>query len=174
MQWLNEPMKWVEDGGKITVHADPGTDTWREPKEGGIRSKGHFRYQPVEGDFTAEVSISGDYKDLYDQAGIMVMLDDHTWMKCGVEFVHDVQHASVVMTREWSDWSIVALDNPPTTHIRAERKGHLLFIYYSLDKKDYRLMRKGYFADSQLLNVGIMAASPQKGFTVVFENFQLT
>lgn len=175
MQWLNEPTTWRQESDTLTIAANPHTDTWREPKEGGIRSSGHFYYDSVEGDFRMEVMVAGDYRELYDQAGLMARVDEMTWMKCGVEFVHGVQHASVVMTRNWSDWSILALDNPSCVWIRVERKGAMLFVYYSLDGVAFSLMRKGYFSDAATVQAGIMIAAPQdRGFTAVFEGFRMT
>lgn len=174
MQWLNEPASWRLEDDTILVTANPHTDTWREPKEGGIRSSGHFYFGRVEGDFRIEVGFSGEYRELYDQAGIMLRVDDRTWMKCGVELVHGVQHASVVMTREWSDWSILAIGNPEKIWIRVERKGAMLFVYYSLDGSSFTLMRKGYFSDAQAVDAGIMIAAPQeKGFSAVFEGLSI-
>ena len=175
MQWQNEPSRWKAGGGLITVYADPGTDTWREPKEGGIRDSGHFYCKMVEGDFTAEVKVAGEYVGLYDQAGLMVRAGETNWMKCGIEYVHGIQHASAVITREWSDWSILALDNPPEAWFRVTRQGKMLYVYYSLDGDRFSLMRKAYFGDFLSVDTGIMIASPQdKGFRVVFEDLKIT
>ena len=39
-------------------------------------------------------------------------------MKCGIELVDGVQHASVVVTREYSDWSVVPLPRRPAREPR--------------------------------------------------------
>jgi len=57
MQWLNEP-------------SDRDTDFWRITHDGFIRDTGHFYYQSMTGNFIAEVKVIGEYKDLYDQAGL--------------------------------------------------------------------------------------------------------
>ena len=76
MHWYNEPAAWAAEGDIITVTADPGTDFWRKTHYGFIRDNGHFYYQEVSGDFRCEVKVSGRYAALYDQAGLMVRVDE--------------------------------------------------------------------------------------------------
>jgi uncharacterized protein len=52
-----------------------------------VRDSGHFRFDRVSSDFTAQVTVSGDYRELYDQAGLMLRLDAEHWLKAGVEYV---------------------------------------------------------------------------------------
>ena len=109
MHWYNEPAVWAANGDTFTVTAEHDTDFWRKTHYGFIRDNGHFYYQEVSGDFRCEVKVSGGYAALYDQAGLMVRLDAETWLKCGIEFVEGVQYVSAVVTRDFSDWSVVAL-----------------------------------------------------------------
>ena len=174
MKWINEPSKWTNENNTLTIHAEPGSDIWRQPIEGGIRDKVHRYVQAVEGDFTATVKFKADYASLYDQVGLFVGASETVWIKCGVEFVHDVKHASTVVTREWSDWSIQALDDPEWVWIKVERKGVMLFVYFSLDGEDFSLMRKAYFSENDVLDVGIMAGTPKgERLTAVFEDFNI-
>ena len=109
MDWLNEPPDWSEDGGVLTVVTGEKTDFWRETHYGFIRDDGHFRHVAAEGDFTAEVAFRGDYRELYDQAGLMLRLDERNWIKAGIEFVAGRRMLSVVVTRDFSDWSTMPL-----------------------------------------------------------------
>lgn len=176
MQWLNEPAAFSDEGGRITVRAQPQTDFWRVTHDGGVRDSGHFYYRPVSGDFTAAVRFSAAYRDLYDQAGLMLRVDEAHWIKCGVEFTDGRQNASVVVTREFSDWSIVPLaDSPETFWLRVEREGVTCSVYYSLDGAGYQMLRQAYFTDRPSVDVGLMVCSPTgEGVTAVFEDFTLT
>jgi len=91
MQWYNEPPFWSEQEQKITVTAGVKTDFWRKTHYGFIRDNGNFYYQELTGDFTATVKITGQYEVLYDQAGLMIRLDEETCLKCGIEFVEGVR-----------------------------------------------------------------------------------
>jgi regulation of enolase protein 1 (concanavalin A-like superfamily) len=127
----------------------------------------------VSGDFTAEVKISGQYAALYDQAGLMVRLDEIVWLKCGIELLDGVQQVSAVVTRDFSDWSVIALPhNPPSIWIRLLRRGDTIEIYYSLDGMAYTLFRQTHLTPAPAVSVGLMACSPTgKGFPVTFEGF---
>ena len=125
---------WAADGDTITVTAEPDTDFWRKTHYGFIRDNGHFYYQEVAGDFRCEVKVSGGYAALYDQAGLMVRLDDETWLKCGIEFVEGVRYVSAVVTRDFSDWSVVALPGSPAAlWLRVVRTGPAIEISYALE-----------------------------------------
>ena len=173
--WLNEPAKWDEAGGTITITVEPKTDFWRKTHNGAIRDNGHFRYQEVSGDFLAQVKIVGQYIARYDQAGIMVRADGTTWLKCGIEYVDGVQNASAVATRDYSDWSVVPLQPAPdSTWFRVKRSGSTLEVGYSLDGASWTMIRTAHLTDKSSVQVGLMAAAPEgDGFPVTFSGFSL-
>jgi regulation of enolase protein 1 (concanavalin A-like superfamily) len=49
---------------------------------------------------------------LYDQAGLMVRVDEANWVKGGMD-VGGVRQVSAVVTREYSDWSVAPLPGNP-------------------------------------------------------------
>ncbi len=178
MEWYNKPLQWEanEENTLVRVNADPKTDFWRITHYGFIRDNGHFYYQKIEGDFLIEVKISGEYTALYDQAGIMIRLDEKYWIKSGIEFVNGVQQVSAVVTREYSDWSIAPLPhNPPSIWLRCKRQAEAIEIEYSLDGQQYNLLRLAYLSTEPVLAVGIICAAPDgEGFRTTFENLKIT
>ena len=173
MQWLHEPPSWHEQGTTLTVTTGPKTDFWRKTHYGFIRDNGHFYGEPVRGNFVAEVKVSGQYHDLYDHAGLMVRLDEATWIKCGVEFVEGIQHVSAVVTRDYSDWSVIpAPQNPPSVWLRVTRQGDAVEIKYAFDGEHYALLRLAHLTLADTVSIGPMCASPEgNGFMVTFEQF---
>ncbi|RYG21241.1 DUF1349 domain-containing protein, partial [bacterium] len=113
MTWLNEPPRWTDEDGVLSVTTGDRTDFWRTTHYGFIRDDGHVYGRPVEGDFAAEVSFSGEYEALYDQAGLMLRLDERNWIKAGIEFTDGKHHLSAVVTRDFSDWSVLPLPVAP-------------------------------------------------------------
>jgi regulation of enolase protein 1 (concanavalin A-like superfamily) len=87
MDWLNPPPEWGEERGVLTVMTGDRTDFWRKTHYGFVRDDGHFRHVAAPADFSAAVTFRGDYHALYDQAGIMLRLDERNWIKAGIEFV---------------------------------------------------------------------------------------
>jgi uncharacterized protein len=175
MEWYNEPPLWNVKQDTIHITSGAKTDFWRQTHYGFIRDNGHFFYQPIKGDFIIKVKVTGEYKDLYDQAGIMVRLDECNWLKCGIEFVEGVQQVSAVVTRDYSDWSVVPMpDNPASLWVSVTRRGTAVEVQYSLDGKHYSLLRLAYLTSVKTLNVGVMCASPEgNGFSMMFEELQM-
>jgi uncharacterized protein len=175
MEWYNEPPVWNIQGDRIHVTSGAKTDFWRQTHYGFIRDNGHFFYQKVTRDFTVEVKISGEYQELYDQAGIMVRLDEVNWLKCGIEFVHGVQQVSAVVTRDYSDWSVIPMPhNPASLWVRITRRSTAVEVQYSLDGEQYTMLRLAYLTASETVNVGIMCAAPEgNGFPIAFEGFKI-
>lgn len=174
MQWLNEPPRWRHRDEEVQVTVGAGTDFWRKTHYGFIRDNGHFYYTTVTGDFSVEVMVRGAYRALYDQAGLMVRNDDAHWIKTGIEFVHDVQYVSAVVTNDFSDWSVAPLANPAAIWLRLVRKAEAAEIFYSLDGVDYTLLRIAYLRPSPEAMVGVMCAAPDgQGFEVIFDHFSI-
>jgi len=176
MEWLNEPPAWEERGDTLIVTAGPQTDFWRSTHYGFVRDTGHGWFRAWEGDFVARVKVTGAYHDQYDQAGLMIRLEERVWLKCGVEFVDGRQQASAVVTREHSDWSVAPLpDDPHSLWLRVSRTGPDLEVRYSVDGEHYELLRLCRLTDARRLFVGPMCAAPEgTGFEVTFEGFAIS
>jgi hypothetical protein len=98
MKWFNEPASAKQSGDQLIVTTKPKTDYWRKTFCDYVTDNGHSFYLPVTGNFTLESRVAGKYAALYDQAGLMVRIDSGNWLKCGLELVEGVGHASVVVT----------------------------------------------------------------------------
>ncbi|WP_243900163.1 MULTISPECIES: DUF1349 domain-containing protein [Hymenobacter] len=178
MRWQNAPKKSTITANSVQVQVDGGTDFWRVTHYGFIRDNGHFFFQEQEGDFLAKVKVVGQYKELYDQAGLMIRLDEKNWIKTGIEYVKGVQNVSAVVTREVSDWSVVPRqDSPKAMWLTLLRKGDYVEIQYSFDNKEFKMLRLAYFPPTpgKKVQIGLMCAAPDgKGFPVTFEEFSVT
>jgi regulation of enolase protein 1 (concanavalin A-like superfamily) len=174
-QWLNPPKRWKVEGKSLICTADPKTDFWRKTFYGYVTDNGHFYYRRMTGDFTTYVKFTGQYHDLYDQAGLMVRIDAEHWMKCGVEFVEGRRNMSIVYTREYSSWATGRLpDSFDTLWLRVVRKGPALDIFYSLDGLHFVETGVGYLGTAETVMVGPMCAAPEgKGFEVQFDDWTL-
>jgi hypothetical protein len=175
MKWMNQPASWKVSGSRIMVQSKPKTDFWRKTFYGYITDNGHFLHLQVTGEFMFEARVGGNYHDLYDQAGLMVRVDAENWMKCGTELVDGVRHASVVFTRDFSDWSTMNdLSNDGPVWWRAVRTKDSVEVLCSLDGTKYTSVRQGYLIPGRPAEVGIMSASPEgNGFESTFEGLKL-
>ena len=175
MIWLNEPKVWKQDNESIKITTNPQTDFWRLTHDNGIRDNGHFYFEQISGGFQASVKISGNYKELYDQAGLMVRVNEKNWLKCGIEFVDGVQHLSTVVTRMYSDWAVIPLSGDlQSVYFKIIARETDIQILYSLDNIKWQLFRQTYLPDMIKCEIGLMAASPKgHGFKVKFENLEI-
>ena len=103
MRWLNEPARWSGSLDALTVECEPGTDFWRTTHYGFVRDSGHFAFAEL--DSEVALRFRGDFAAQYDQAGLMLRVDESNWIKAGIELADGRAWLSVVVTRGLSDWS---------------------------------------------------------------------
>ncbi len=176
MTWLNPPPEAKLDGQTLSVKTGGQTDFWRSTFYGFWRDSGHFLYQRIEGDFTAEVTIEGKFEELYDQAGLMVRLSESCWVKAGIEYTDGAMHFSVVVTNDNSDWSqLLVRADEGKIRLRLTRHGEAIRIQY-LDQNDdaWKAARLAYIPKTAAIDLGVMCCSPQReGFEVTFRDFDI-
>ena len=175
MQWFNEPSQWEIKDKKLTLFATPQSDYWRIAHYGFTVDDAPFLYTTYGGEFEAKVKITGDYRERYDQAGMMIRIDHENYIKTGIEYVDGKYNLSAVVTHHTSDWSVITLDRAvPFIWIKAVRRLDAVEIDYSYDDQTYTLMRIAWLQDNTPVQVGLMAASPDgQGFQASFEHFQV-
>ena len=175
-QWQHEPSQWKDTEDGLTETVPAGTDYWRTTHYGFVRDNGPFRYQKQSGNFEAKVRIVGQYHELYHQAGLMVRLDEKNWIKSGIEYVNGKQNISAVVTREFSDWSVLSRnDSPAFLWIRLQRFNDTVQVSYSLDEQKWSMVRLAYFPPDVPVEIGMVAAAPGKqSFEVAFDHFSVS
>jgi len=175
MNWLNPPAAVTYGSGSVTARARTRTDFWRKTFYGYVTDNGHFFYLPMFGEFTFQARVNGKYATLYDQAGLMVRLDEKRWMKCGSELVDGKRRASVVFTHDFSDWSTMDdLSQSEPVWWRVARKKDSIEAQISEDGVTFFTVRQGYFPAYVEGQVGIMCAAPEgAGFEATFDELRL-
>lgn len=174
--WLNEPARWQSDPSRLTLVTDNATDFWQSTFYGFKRDSGHACLTPARGDFSFEATVSARYEHLYDQAGVMLRIDERNWIKAGIEYTDGLMHFSVVVTRGNSDWSVIPLrDATPAdaVHVRLTRHDDAVRVQYAIGAQPMAMARLCPFsaADAQ---VGVMACSPERaGLEVAFSDVAL-
>jgi uncharacterized protein len=174
--WLNEPERWTAQGDSLQIVTDKATDFWRETHYGFNRDSGHFLGFPTAEAFSAELRVQGDFQALYDQAGIMVRVDAHHWVKAGIEFSDGRNMLGSVLTDGRSDWATAPYEHDASDFwMRATVANGVLRLQASADGKLWPLMRLAPFAKASSYLVGPMACTPERaGLEVAFSTFRLT
>lgn len=171
--WLNPPETWSADGAQLRVTTDEKTDFWRKTQYGFIRDSGHFFGTEIAGDFTAQLHVAAQYSALYDQAGMMVRIDEQNWIKCGVEFSDGQLLLSTVLTLDKSDWAVgIAPAMADGFWLRVTLEQGVIRVQYSTDGKLWPLLRLAPFPVAPRYRVGPMCCTPERGgLEVVFSQF---
>ena len=175
-RWFNQPQDWsVTEDQTLKMLVTPKTDYWRVTHYDFSVDDGPFFYTNQGGAFEVKVRIEGHYQSRYDQAGLMIRIDQEDWVKAGLEYVDGISYVSAVVTHGKSDWSIIELDQAPSAiWIKAVRHYDTLELFYSLDDTKYILFRLAYFPEKKPVMVGMTAASPDgEGFEAVFKHFEI-
>ena len=176
MTWLNPPATEFYASGALTARCKGKTDFWRKTFYGYVNDNGHFLHLPAQGEFMFQARIDGNYSQLYDQAGIMVRIDERNWLKCGSEYFEGKRWASVVVTRDYSDWSTMEdlIQNGPV-YWRVLRKKDSLEAQCSKDGDQYTTVRQAYFPARVPVEVGVMCAAPEgPGFDSTFDQLEIS
>ena len=89
MQWFNEPEQWEIKDKSLSMQVTPQSDYWRISHYGFTVDDAPFYYATYGGEFEVKVKITGDYKQRFDQAGLMLRINHENYQFL---FVADVEY----------------------------------------------------------------------------------
>jgi regulation of enolase protein 1 (concanavalin A-like superfamily) len=117
----------------FSITASPSTDIWAIPPST-IRFNAPILHKtvPLKSFKRARVAIAANWKDLYDQGGLILVIhgpgDEKRWIKTGIEFTEGKAFISTVAKDRWADWSLLPVPsggNAATIEIARESSGGL-------------------------------------------------
>ncbi|MFT8720503.1 DUF1349 domain-containing protein [Acetobacter sp.] len=174
--WLNKPHESTITADALEVTTDKGSDFWRETFYGFTRDSGHFYGIHAPSRFTAQLRIRAEYEKLYDQAGLMIRIDEKHWVKAGIELSDGRAMLSSVLTDGRSDWATAPYEGDPKDFwMRATVADGVLRLQVSGDGKLWPLVRLAPFPKAASYLVGPMCCTPEReGLKVRFSDWRLT
>ncbi|PGH13233.1 hypothetical protein AJ79_03791 [Helicocarpus griseus UAMH5409] len=119
----------------FAIKANPSTDTWsKPPSTHRFNAPILHKTGPLASFKRASVHISAQWSNLYDQGGLILVLNyaDGTkkWVKTGIEFVNGKPHVSTVAKDNWADWSLLEIPGGGgEAKIEMVREGNGLWVY---------------------------------------------
>lgn len=163
--WLNPPARVRTDADDLVVTARSGSDFWRTTSYGFIHDDGHALLNPFPLMSAVEVTFLAHLEGLYDQAGVLVRIDDRNWIKAGVEMTDGAPHLGAVVTRGESDWSMAPVADWAGRHvtIRVSRFGDALTVRARCDDEPWRMVRLAPLAPSAIALAGPFCCAPTNG-----------
>lgn len=97
---------------QFTITATPSTDVWaKPPSTSRFNAPILCQTVPLASFKRARVSFNANWKDKYDQGGLILVLNcadgKQKWVKTGIELTHGKPHVSTVTKDRWADWSLL-------------------------------------------------------------------
>lgn len=172
--WFNPPPALREDGGDLVVTAAAESDLWRTTAYGYVHDDGHALLTDLPAGSAVEVSFLADLTEQFDQAGLLVRVDEQTWTHAGVEFADGVPQLGAVVTRGVSDWSTAPVPEwaGREVTIRASRAGDALAVRARCEDGPWRLVRLAPLAPDAAAQAGPACCAPSRaGLEVRFTRF---
>lgn len=176
--WLNAPPKVDITKKDILVTTGLETDFWRVTSYGFVHDNGHTLLTELRDGRAVEVTFVSLLEAQFDQAGLMVRIDNRNWIKAGVEMSDGVPQLGAVVTRDMSDWSVASVpswnDGSTPVTIRASRSGDALTVRAKLGNEPWQFVRLAPLDADAIVTAGPMACSPTRGgLQVRFTKFAL-
>lgn len=180
-KWKNES-SITKTGNRIEIFAPPKTDYfcgYDHTDENGpqpeIVTNAPYYYTDVEGDFIVRVKVTPNFESTYDACALLVMEDDTHWVKACFEATDFNTHAVVsVVTDHLSDDANGVNLEAETCWLQICRVGNEFGMQYSLDGKNFYMMRYFYLNVGKSVKVGLVAQSPMgKGGMRIFEDLTI-
>ncbi|RYH19946.1 DUF1349 domain-containing protein [archaeon] len=204
--WLNPPELWSasleegdsvhgysvsENGAQLILKPPSHKDFWRKTFYTPLLVKsdaiGYMQSIPApakEVEMTCKVDFQYTPISQFDQAGMLIYVDDSHWMKCGIEYCDGSTRLSVVVCNGYSDWSTEIWQSKEVrlkVHT-VSQSSSIVVEAASVGFNDYRFIRIAHLQsvvneDNDPLDwqVGVFAACPgeQRGCVATFSQFSL-
>ena len=160
--WLHEPEHVAQDGEHLLVTAAHGSDLWRTTSYGFVRDSAPALLAPLEDGAAVEVDVLVELPGLYDQAGLLLRVDEATWTKTGVETSDGAPQLGAVVTRGVSDWSLAPVPEWAGTVVtlRASRSGDAVTLRARTAGGPWRMVRLFPLDPGARLDAGPYCAAP--------------
>lgn len=183
LNWFCMPEHWGLDPVRQQLWITPegGTDFWQQTHYGFRADNGHFLYASFSGDFVLSTEVTLDFKNQYDQAGLMIRFSENCWLKTSVEYEPDgpCRLGAVVTNHGYSDWSTQDFPkDAPSLRLRVQRGPNDYTVEAGAQGSGWTQLRVAPLhedADGKPAQAGLYACSPKgAGFRAAFSYLCIT
>jgi hypothetical protein len=162
--WLNPPLSVETEGDSLVVTTRHRSDFWRHTSYGFVHDNGHALLTDFGDGQAIEVTFVSRFETLFDQAGLMVRVDENTWIKAGVELSDGIPQLGAVVTHGTSDWSVAPVADwlgQPVT-IRASRMADAVVIRARRGDDPWQFVRLAPLSPTSEAKAGPFCCSPER------------
>ena len=162
--------------GDLLVTAVNGSDLWRRTAYGFVHDNGHGLLGSFTEGAAMEVSFRLDFREQFDQAGVLVRAGPAHWVKAGVEISDGEAHVGAVATNEMSDWSLAAVPSwrDTTVTVRVSWRGDALVVRARSNDEPWQLVHVSPWVHDGPVGAGPYVAAPSRpGLLVTISGWTL-
>jgi hypothetical protein len=142
-EWHNPPQDWLLQPNALNITTEPRTDIWQRTYFGFRMDNAPCYFWQQSEAFTMTIRCTFDYREMFDQCGIILYLDGNNWFKAGVEV------ASPSFSRIFSaatnfghtDYASIDVNLTSSMYFRLSRRGADFLVEYSTDGEVFNQLR---------------------------------
>lgn len=141
--WIHEPNQHDITQEQVVIVTEPDTDFWQRSYYGFRNDNAPALLLEPDENFTFTVKADFEYKNLFDQCGVIIYLDNENWFKASIEY-QNPQYSrlgSVVTNLGYSDWATTDISLSDHIWYRLNRRGPDFLIESSFDGVTFKQMR---------------------------------
>ncbi len=176
MQLLNSVQSIKDDKNIIEIVAPQNTDNFNDMFGKTNKFTAPFYYTMYKGDFILQCEIEPEFLSTYDAGAIFVCESSKKWIKLAFENT-DLGYPAIVnvVTDKISDDCNGERITEKSVWLQIVRKGDYWCTHYSIDKKNWKMVRLFKLPMKRELMLGISAQSPLgKGCKAIFRNLTIS
>lgn len=165
-------------GGKLSLSSPAKRDNFRDPDGKLSNNTAPMLLSKIDNTkpFTLSAKVTPTFEDTYDAGTLYLWVRDDLWLKMALE--RDERGRSrlvTVRTTGTSDDNNHDVVTTPSVHMKISSDTKTVGFYYSIDQKEWQLIRLFKNDYPATLWVGVSSQSPMgEGNTTVFEDVTLT
>ena len=177
-RWMNEPTSHSISESGVSMTAPSGSDFIIDPRGGNEKANAPFLFSSFGSEFTVQATVTGEFKEEFDSACLMVYADTTHWAKlCYEQTDRGVPAVVSVVTSEHSDDCNGESISSGPLRLQVSRSGRVCAFHYALPDEPWKMKRIFRFpmekAD-EALHVGLVGQSPAgNGCRVHFSELSL-
>ncbi|MEO0405713.1 MAG: DUF1349 domain-containing protein [Cyanobacteria bacterium P01_A01_bin.135] len=162
--WINEPKTCEVTSDKVVIITEEETDLWQRSYYGFRRNNAPGLLLEINDNFSFTTRAKFEYRNLFDQCGVIVYLDEENWFKASVEYENEdfSRLGSVVTNLGYSDWATTDIKPLSCIWYRLSRRGPDFLIESSFDSYSFKQMRIFHLHQLGKTTVAMGKANPPR------------
>lgn len=161
LSWFNNPQSFAVKNNSLTIVAGAKTDMFRDPNVTyNTDNAPKLLFQP-DADFVLTTSIQHAFASKWDGGAIVLIEDSLNWVKfCFEKDYTGARRVVSVVTKDISDDCNSAAIAGNKVFYKIAKADNVITLYYSIDRKNWLLIRHFQFNHTRPLKLGFLAQSP--------------